>query len=84
MQKSCPFNQLSAHQANHIPDVPLEGSNPLNEDPPDTIQDFFENLNSSILDYNDQVIAYEEAVREVEQTNTIGEQLVNLVNMQSM
>ena len=66
-------------QDNSIPDPPLEGTNPLNEDSPDSLEDFVETLNTSVLDYNDRVTEYEEALMEVESTNIIGEQVVNLV-----
>lgn len=58
---------------------PLNGSNPLNEDPPDSTSDFVEALNVTVLSYVDSVMEYEEAVQAVIETNELGEQVINSV-----
>ena len=70
---------LSELQENTVPDVPLDDTNPLNEDTPDSAEDFADNFNSSALDYVDEVLDYHEVVQEIEDANILGEQLVNLV-----
>ena len=67
-------------QENVVPDVPLNGSNPLNEDPPDTM-DFVETFNASAIGYIDEVIEYQELLQDVEEVNMIGEELINLVRL---
>lgn len=62
-----------------MPDVPLDGTNLLNEDTPDSAEDFADSFDSSALDYIDEVVDYHEIVQEIEEANTLGEQLVNLV-----
>ena len=59
--------------------VSLDVTNPLNEDTPDSVEEFADRFNSSVLDYIDEVLDYHEAVKEIEDTNTLVEQLVNLV-----
>ena len=71
---------LTDVQENTIPDVPLNGSNPLNVDPPETM-DFVQNFNASAIGYVEEVIDYQELLQEVEDTNTIGEELINLVRL---
>lgn len=58
---------------------PLNGSNPLNEDPPDSTSDFVEALSDSVVSYVDSVMDYEEAVQAVIETNELGEQVTNTV-----
>ncbi len=70
-------------QENSVPEVPLNGSNPLNVDPPET-PDFVETFNASAIGYIEEVIEYQELLQEVEETNTLGEQLVNLVCLRSL
>ena len=60
--------------------APFEGSNPLNVDPPDTVEEFAVDLNVSVGAYTDSIQLYEEAVEAVEEANLLGEQVVNLVS----
>ncbi len=60
-------------------DAPLSGSNPLNEDPPETTEEFVTNFNESAIGYLDEIESYELILNEVEETNSIGEEFINLV-----
>ena len=62
-------------------ETPLNGTNPLNVDPPDSVESFAEGFNASAIEYIDEVETYEEILAEVEEVNTIGGQVVNLVRM---
>ena len=58
---------------------PLNGSNPLNEDPPETTAEFVEELNGTVSTFIDSVLVYEEAVREANDVNELGELVLNSV-----
>ena len=62
-----------------IPDAPLAGSNPLNEDPPNSLEDFVGDFNSTLLDFVDSVEDYEDVLMDYEETNVLGERVINLV-----
>lgn len=62
-----------------MPESPLNGSNPLNIDPPDTAESFVESFNDDALRFIEEVSGYELMLQEVEEANTLGEQLINLV-----
>ena len=64
-------------------DNPLNGTNPLNVDPPDSVESFAENFNASALEYIDEVEIYEEILAEVEEVNALGGQVVDLVRIRS-
>lgn len=57
--------------------MPLDGSNPLNVDPP---EDFFSDFNVSVIDYLEDVVHYQELLEEVETTNMLAERFINLVS----
>ena len=57
------------------------GSNPLNVDPPQTAEDFVSNFNDGAIGYLDEIESYALIVDEVEEANTIGEELINLVTV---
>lgn len=59
----------------------LNGSNPLNVDPPETETDFLSDFNASVIDFVEEVIHFQEILEEVEATNMLAEQLINLVSM---
>ena len=61
---------------------PLNGSdiNPLNADPPEDAGEFVERLNISALEYSQSVGEYEEVLLAVEEANSLGEMVVNLVS----
>lgn len=62
-----------------MPEAPLNGSNLLNEDGPESVEEFADNFNSSALAFVEDVVDYREVLQEVEDANVLGEQLVNLV-----
>ena len=61
---------------------PLNGSgiNPLNTDPPEDAGEFVERLNISALEYSQSISEYEEVLLAVEEANSLGEMVVNLVS----
>lgn len=63
-----------------LPEVPAMGTNPLNEDPPSSIEQFAGGFNVSVNQYNVDVEAYQQALSEVEEVNELGDQIVNLVS----
>ena len=68
------------HQQAEPESTPLEGSNPLNDDPPVTVEEFVDDFNVSVGTYADSIQVYMEAVEAVEEANLLGEQVVNLVS----
>ena len=68
------------HQQAEPESTPLEGSNPLNEDPPDTVEEFVDDFNITVGAYTDSIQVYVEAVQAVEEANLLGEQVVNMVS----
>lgn len=67
-----------------MPEVPLNGSNPLNVDPPETVTDFVGNFNSSAFMYLEEVEDYVVLLQDIQDTNALGEQFINLVRMIAM
>lgn len=61
--------------------MPLNGSNPLNVDPPETQTDFLSDFNASAVDFIEEVVQYQEVLEEVEAANMLAEQLINLVSL---
>lgn len=66
-------------QGNELPETPDVGANPLNEDPPSSVEEFARDFNYTVDRYIESVSAYQEAVAEVEEANELGEKVVNLV-----
>ena len=63
-----------------LPEAPAMGTNPLNEDPQSSIEQFAGGFNVSVSQYNVDVEAYQQALSEVEEVNELGDQIVNLVS----
>jgi len=62
-----------------VPEAPLNGTNPLNEDAPSSQQGFIEQFNNEAFQYIQQASGYQLEVQEVTAVNELGEQLINLV-----
>jgi len=67
-------------QGNKLPETPDIGANPLNEDPPSSVEEFARDFNYTVDRYIESVSAYQEAVAEAEGVNELGERVVNLVS----
>ncbi len=61
-------------------DTPLDGTNPFNEDPPDSVESFADSFNVSVVDYIEEVEFYEEVLEEVMEINEIAGNVVDLVS----
>ena len=70
---------ISLLQENAVPDYPLHDSNPLNEDPPETLEDFLSDLNVSAIGYIEEVAYYQQVLEELGETNMLVEQFINMV-----
>lgn len=68
-------------QEGFIPEITLNGSNLFDADRPDSVEDFVNRYNESATYFLEEIAAYEEAVHEVEEINSLGEQLINMVHM---
>lgn len=65
-------------------ETPLNGTNPLNIDPPDSVESFANNFNTSAVEYINEIEEYEEILAEVEEANNLGGQVVDLVRMRRL
>ena len=72
---------MNAYTQDHTAeDTPLDGTNPFNEDPPDSVESFADSFNVSVVDYVEEVELYEEVLEEVMEINEIAGNVVDLVS----
>ena len=70
----------SSPQGNELPETSDVSANPLNEDPPSSVEEFARDFNYTVDRYIESVNTYQEAAAEAEEVNELGERVVNLVS----
>ncbi len=77
------LKKIEIHPQDHTTeDTPLDGTNPFNDDPPDSVESFADSFNISVVDYVEEVELYEEVLEEVMEINEIAGRVVDLVSIQ--